>query len=250
MNEIINTLVIKDIKSRFYGNRLAYIWNLINPLAWIGALIILFFTLDKQVPIYTDIISFLVPGMLAYSLFRNTINSIMRTRKTSQAIIHFPSVTPLTLITAAALIELLNSIIVFLLLIILNYILFDRIECDDVLVMIFGYFCAWGTGFVIGSLSAELNNLYPIFEKILPFILRPIFWISGVFYTANELPEWLSQIGAMNPLFQSIEIIRDGTFLGYHSRMAMYYQPLLFIIGVIGIIGFIRLNQRTIKYYN
>ena len=250
MNEIINTLVFKDIKSRFYGDRLAYIWNLINPLAWIGALIVFFSILGKQVPIFTDIISFLVPGMLAYILFRNTINSIMRTRKTSQAIIYFPSVTHITVITAAALIELINSMIVFLLLIILNDILFDRIECNDALVMIFGYLCAWGTGIVVGSLSVELSNLYPMFEKMLPIILRPVFWISGVFYTANELPDWLSEIGTMNPLFQSIEIIRDGTFLSYHSRMATYYQPILFMIGVIAIIALIRMSQKNIKSYN
>lgn len=250
MHEIINTLVIKDIKSRFYGDRLAYIWNLINPLAWIGALIVFFSLLGKQVPIFTDIISFLVPGMLAYILFRNTINSIMRSRKTSQTIIHFPSVTPITVITAAALIELLNSIIVFLVLILLNYILCDKIECNDPLVMIYGYLCAWGTGIVVGSLSAELNQMYPMFEKVLPLLLRPVFWISGVFYTANELPEWLSEIGALNPLFQSIEIIRDGTFLSYHSRMAVYYQPILFMTVVIGMIALIRLNQKTSTSYS
>jgi ABC-type polysaccharide/polyol phosphate export permease len=249
MNEIINTLVFKDIKSRFYGDRLAYIWSLINPLAWIAAIIVFFSILGKQVPIFTDIISFLVPGMLAYILFRNTINSIMRTRKTSQAIIHFPSVTHITIITAAALIELLNSIIIFLLLIILNYVLFDKIECNDALIMIFGYLCAWGTGIVVGSLFLELSNLLPMFEKMLPIILRPVFWISGIFYTANELPNWLCEIAAMNPLFQSIEIIRDGTFLSYHSRMAIYFQPIIFMIGVSGIIALIRMNQKNIKSY-
>jgi capsular polysaccharide transport system permease protein len=244
MNEIVNTLVVKDIKSRFYGDRLAYIWNLINPLAWIGALIVFFSILGKQVPIFTDIISFLVPGMLAYILFRNTINSIMRTRKTSQSIIHFPSITFITLVIAAGLIELINSMLVFLLIIFLNYMLFEKFECNDILVMIFGYLCAWGTGLVVGSLSAELSNLYPIFEKMLPLILRPMFWISGVFYTANELPEWLSELGAMNPLFQAIEIIRDGTFFSYHSRMALYYQPILFMIIMIAITALIQANQK------
>ncbi|WP_419421337.1 hypothetical protein ACNVED_14845 (plasmid) [Legionella sp. D16C41] len=89
MNEIINTLIIKDIKSRFSGDTLAYIWALINPLAWIGAIIIFFSIIGKQVPIFTDIVSFLIPGMLSYILFRYTINSIMRTRKTSQSIL-FP----------------------------------------------------------------------------------------------------------------------------------------------------------------
>ncbi|WP_131783752.1 ABC transporter permease [Legionella gresilensis] len=243
MNEIINTLIIKDIKSRFSGDTLAYIWALINPLAWIGALIIFFSLVGKQVPIFTDIVSFLIPGMLSYILFRYTINSILRTRKTSQTILHIPSITPLIILAAAAFVELLNSIFVFLILFLFNFIIFDKVECNDPLIMIYGYLCAWGTGAAVGSLTAELAALYPMVEKFLPIMLRPVFWISGIFYTANELPEWASEIGAMNPLFQSIEIIRDGTFLSYHSRMAIYYQPILFILIVTGLTLFIRMHR-------
>lgn len=246
MNEIINTLIIKDIKSRFSGDTLAYIWALINPLAWIGALIIFFSIIGKQVPIFTDIISFLIPGMLSYILFRYTINSIMRTRKTTQSILHIPAVTPFTTLIAAACSELINSVLVFLILILLNYIIFDKFECNDPLIMIYGYLCAWGTGVAVGSFAAELANSYPMVEKMLPIALRPVFWVSGIFYTANELPEWLADIGAMNPLFQAIEIIRDGTFLSYHSRMAIYYQPIFFIMVLSGITLFIRVNRQKL----
>lgn len=240
MNEILNTLIIKEVKSRFSGETLTFIWALLNPLAWIIALILFFSLLGKQVPIFTDIVSFLIPGMLSYILFRYTITSIMRTRKTSLSLLHIPHVTVFLAFSAAALVELLNGLVVFIILIGLNYFFFDKIECHDPLIMIYGYVCAWGTGVVFGNLAAELANFYPSVEKILPILLRPVFWVSGVFYTANELPEWLADIGAFNPLFQSIEIIRDGTFLSYHSRMAIYYQPLMVIMGAMAILLFLR----------
>ena len=244
MNEIINTLVIREIKSRFYGDSLGYAWALINPLAWIGALIVFFSILGKQVPIYTDIVSFLIPGMLSYILFRYTITSISRTKKTSKSILHISSITPAVVIISAALIELLNGIVIFVVLFLLNFIIFNEMEYHDPLIMIYGYLCAWGTGVAVGYLLSELSMIYPMVEKIFPIALRPIFWVSGVFYTANELPEWIAELGAMNPLFQAIEIIRDGTFLSYHSRMAIYYQPILFIALLIGIASFIKVNQR------
>ena len=246
MNELINALIIKEIKSRFSGDTLAFIWSLINPLAWIGALIILFSIIGKQVPIYTDIISFLIPGMLSYILFRYTINSIMRTRKTNQSLLHIPSITPVTLLFAAALVELLNGFVVFLILFILNYFFFDKIECTDPLIMIYGYLCAWGTGIAVGNFIAEFAIIFPPIEKIWPLLLRPVFWISGVFYTANELPESFADIASINPLFQSIEIVRDGTFLSYHSRMALYYEPLMFIIVVVGITMLIKRSRKNI----
>ncbi|MBA2649814.1 MAG: ABC transporter permease [Legionella sp.] len=245
MNNIISTLIIKDIKSRFSGEKLAYCWDLINPLAWIGALIVLFSVIGKQVPIYTDIISFLIPGMLAYILFRNTIKSVMRSRKTSQSILHIQSISSDIVIAAAALVELLNGLVIFLVIVMLNYIFFDKFECNDLLIMVLGYLFAWCSGLAIGSFTAELSNLYPMVEKLLPILLRPLFWFSGVFYTANELPEWLSDLGSMNPLFQSIEMIRDGTFFCYHSRMSIYYQPVLFFMVVLGLSYLIRIHKQT-----
>ncbi|WP_419421407.1 ABC transporter permease (plasmid) [Legionella sp. D16C41] len=165
--------------------------------------------------------------------------------KKNKSIHPIPSITPIVVLAAAALSELLNGVLVFLTLFTLNFIFFAKIECHDPLIMIFGYLCAWGTGVAVGNFTAELANLYPIVEKFLPLTLRPVFWISGVFYTANELPEWLANIGAMNPLFQSIEIIRDGTFLSYHSRMAIYYQPILFIGVMTGITLFIRMSRQN-----
>lgn len=247
MNDIVNTLIIRDVKSRFYGHPLAYIWTLVNPLAWIGALIAFFSLVGKQVPIFTDIFSFLIPGMLSYILFRNTINSIMRTRKSTHAILPIATITPQIMLKAVSLAELLNGMGVFFVLIALNYILFEKLEYFDPLIMIWGYLSAWGTGLAMGSFFMELAQNFPVVEKILPLILRPVFWISGVFYTANELPEWLAQIGALNPLFQSIEIVRNGTFLSYDSRMVLYYEPIVFISLILSLSYCIRLYLQREK---
>lgn len=168
MNDIINTLIIRDVKSRFYGHPMAYIWSLINPLAWIGALIVFFSLVGKQVPIFTDIISFLIPGMLSYILFRNTINSIMRTRKSTVAILPIATITPQIMLKAAGLIELLNGVSVFFVLITLNYVLFEKIEYFDPLIMIWGYLSAWGTGLAIGGFFMELAQHFTVVERSYP----------------------------------------------------------------------------------
>lgn len=244
MNEIINTLIIRDIKSRFSGEPLACLWALTNPLAWIVALIIMFHMVGKQVPIHTDIINFLMPGMLSYILFRYTINSILKNKKNFETISLMYSVTSHSVFIAAALVEFINVIAVFMILSIINYLWFDKLECNDALIMIFGYLCAWGTGMVTGIFFLELVKIVPAIEKLIPLALRPVFWLSGIFYTANELPEAMESISFYNPLFQSIEIIRDGTFLSYQSRMAQYSIPLIYILGMIGITWLIKCYQQ------
>lgn len=209
---------------------MVYLWGLINPLAWIGALILCFSIVGKQIPIFTDILSFMIPGMLSYILFRNTIQSIIRSKKTSHSLLYIPFVKPMDILCAAALVELLNCFAVFVVLNAFNYIAFNAFECADPLLMIYGYACAWGTGIVMGILFATISRRSPILEKMIPILLRPTFWISGIFFTANELPSWLDELASWNPLFQSIEIIRDGTFFSYHSRTANHVQPLVFIL--------------------
>ncbi|MCU9611880.1 Vi polysaccharide ABC transporter inner membrane protein VexB, partial [Escherichia coli] len=78
------------MKSRFSGDPLGHGWALLNPLAWIGALVVLFTIIGKQPPIYTDIISFMMSGMLPYMVFRYTTMSMMRAVKSSKSLLYLP----------------------------------------------------------------------------------------------------------------------------------------------------------------
>jgi capsular polysaccharide transport system permease protein len=112
----------------------------------------------------------------------------------------------------------------------LNYFVYEKAEAHNLLLMMYGYLCAWAIGASVGNFVAELSARYDIFSRIMPVLLRPVFWLSGIFYTANELPLGIAEILTLNPLFQAIEVLRSGAFQGYESRSVVYSQPILFVV--------------------
>ena len=49
---------------------------------------------------------------------------------------------------------------------------------------------------------------------------RPLFWFSGVFYTANGLPAVARDLMLYNPVLHVVEFVRSGWFIEYRSQHA------------------------------
>ena len=60
-------------------------------------------------------------------------------------------------------------------------------------------------GLGMGMLCASLAVLYPTLEKIVPMVMRILFFASGLFYSATMLPSYVLRYLWYNPLIQIIE---------------------------------------------
>ena len=228
----IHALVVRDIRSRFSGDPLGYGWAFVTPLVWITSIAIVFSFIGRTVPIYTDVVSFLIAGMLPYTVFRMTITSTMRSLKVNRYMLYFAKISKIDILIASALVELVNALAVYIVLVIANLLLFSNFELANPALAITGFTLAWGLGVSFGHLAASFTEISDATLRIVPIVLRPMFWISGIFYVANELPDYIMQVLQYNPLLQAIEIMRDGVFLNYTSRYADILIPVLFIFGM------------------
>ncbi len=226
----VRAVIFREIRSRYTGDKLGYLWAYIAPLAWIAIIYILFQLLGRSSPIDTDIASFIFSGIIPYLSARFIINAVMRARMAYRNLMTLPSVTALTVYLSVFILELFNSILIYAVLLCLNYIVFGFFEIDEPIVAIWGFLLACGSGGAFGFLIVNLARKSEIFAKATPIFLRPLFYLSGVFYTVNELPPSLVGWIYWNPLLHAIEILRDGLFVSYDSRMGTALIPISFII--------------------
>lgn len=235
---IVVSLMLRDIKTKYSGDSLGYAWALLAPLAWIAVIVVSFMVLGRVIPVFTDPVSFVLSGVVPYFCFRSTITAISRTNSLYRAVSFLAPVKRFHAILALALAELLNSILVLLGLWVLNYAVFDRLEVDKPLVVFFGIMLAWLLGFSFGYMFDGLAGYSRVFPRAIPIILRPMFILSGVFYTANEMPSGFLALIAWNPLLHAIEMVRNGMFAGYESFVLTPVLPLsmvgcMFLIGAV-----------------
>jgi ABC-type polysaccharide/polyol phosphate export permease len=235
---IVVSLMLRDIKTKYSGDVLGYTWALLAPLAWIAVIVVSFMVLGRVIPIFTDPVSFVLSGVVPYFCFRSTITAIARTNSLYRTVSFLAPVKRFHAILALALVELLNSVLVLIGLLVFNYVVFDRAEADKPLLVFYGIMLAWLLGFSFGHMFDGLAEYSRLFPRAIPIILRPMFLLSGVFYTANEMPSSFQALIAWNPLLHAVETVRNGMFAGYDSFVVVPALPLsivgcMFLIGVI-----------------
>lgn len=153
-----------------------------------------------------------------------------RTVIANRFLLYFLPVSVTDLFLATAVLELLNLIVTVVLIFSLIMIFFEGSVPADTLGVIIGFFMAWALGVGFGRFVAVLGQWSDTLARAVPLVLRPMFWISGIFYTATELPSSAIQILWYNPLFHAIELVREGYFLGYESQISSVWYPASFAL--------------------
>jgi ABC-2 type transport system permease protein len=165
-----------------------------------------------------DYVVFVIPGliMMAFSInsFANNSSSILQ-QKFQGAIqdqLSSPA-SPLELLLAFSLGGFMRGLIVSLLTFIAASLLVD-LPVDHVLVLIPSLFLV---GFFFSQLGVLIGVRAEQFDDVAfaqTFVLQPLIFLGGVFYSATLLPEPFQTLTHFNPIFYMINLVRYG-FVGF-----------------------------------
>ncbi len=165
-----------------------------------------------------DYVVFIVPGLImmawAMNAFSNNSSSILQ-QKFQRAIddqLSSPA-SPFELLMAFSLGGFLRGMIVALLTFGAASVLVD-IPVQHALVLFAGIFLV---GFFFAQLGVLVGVRAEQFDDVSfaqTFVLQPLIFLGGVFYSASLLPEPFQTLTHFNPVFYMIGVVRYG-FLGY-----------------------------------
>ena len=110
------------------------------------------------------------------------------------------------------------------------------IELADILEVVVGMAMAVCFGGALGMLFSGVSLIAPAWERIQGTLMRPMFWISGVFFAANQLPGEVRDYLMWNPMLHCVEYIRGGFYTTYDARHANPSYLLLWIL-ICGAVG-------------
>lgn len=226
----IAAIIAREFRSRFVGDPLGYGWAYLTPLAWIAVIYGAFHLLGRTSPIDADIGSFILTGIMPYLAFRYQVSSILRAKTAYRNVMALPNVAPETVYAAIALLEFYNALIIFIVLFLANFLIFGAFHMDRPVEVLWGFLLASASGGALGYAIASVGGGGASLARATAVALRPAFYLSAVFYTANELPrEWQEWL-VWNPILHANELVRTGAFLDYESEIATSWVPIVFIV--------------------
>jgi len=181
-------------------------------------------------------ISFLAPGLIVMSIvqqsFSHSVSSLMIGKIQGNIIDTLLAPLSATEVTLAIIFAAVTRGLVILIISILVFSLIVEMHIYSIFYIFIGAFL--GT-FILGALGFITGLWAEKFDHtatITNFIITPLSFLSGVFYSIERLPDFFQSISKINPFFYIIDICRFG-FLGASDgsiAIGLVYLTILSII--------------------
>ena len=214
--EMLSNLVRKDLKVRYKGSVLGFLWTFLNPLLQLIVYTIVFSTIMK-----VDIDKFyiyLFIGLIPWLFFATCIQvgsiSILMNKDLIKKI-YFPRIIlPISTVNSAFM-NMFYSMIVVLLTILVSGIGFSKYILLLPLAMTMQYILVLGMTFIFSALNVYFRDL----EYILNIIVMMWFYLTPIVYKIEMIPEKYRLWFYLNPMTGIINFYRN---ILYYKRMPSF----------------------------
>ena len=234
--EMIISLVRKDLRGRYKGSVLGFLWTFLNPLLQLVVYTIVFSTILRS-GIYKYYL-FLFVALIPWIFFSTSLqggSTCILNQKGMVTKIYFPrEVLPIAHVISCFVNMLLTFIVIFIVIFFSGVPL--RIEALIYLPVIMAVEFLLCLGFAM--LAASVTVYFRDFEHILGIVVMAWQYLTPVMYSMDMIPESLQGIFSLNPMTPVIVAYRD---ILYYSQVP-HISTLLhaFLLGIVFlIIGFI-----------
>lgn len=213
---VINSLIYRELKTRVSLVKGGVLGVFIEPLGVI-AVFLLVFTLLRAITIGPlDILLFLGSGTVLFTLFSNIAIRSSNGMKANQALFFYRPVKPIDTVIARTIVETGLYGIVFIVIILATYIIRKEIILNNLALLFTAYLALVIFSFGVGLFLMVASHIYPSIKQLIPLLTRPLFFVSGVLFSINVLPQSLRPYLSWNPILQAIEITRYSFSTAYN----------------------------------
>jgi capsular polysaccharide transport system permease protein len=227
---VLFALVVREMATRFGRSWGGYLWAVAEPLGGILLLTVAFAFAFRTPPLGTNFALFYATGIIPFLLFSNVSASVSQSIASNRGLLTYPVVRPLDAVIAKFVTSFLTLFVVGVLLF-TAIIGFYRLPVTLDLAAIFDGFLMMGLlGLGLGTLNCVLFGFWPTWRNVWNVLTKPLFILSGMFYTFESLPPQAQAILWWNPLIHAVGTMRAGFYGGYD---ATYVQP-LYVLGLAG----------------
>ena len=229
MGRVFFALILREAETRYGRLKIGYLWAFLEPILFIVALAIIFSYARHLQSGNMPQVQFYATGIMFFFLFRDILTRCMTAIQNNYQLLTFPQVQVFDLIIARTLLEIGTFFIVFTVLVGTIALLgIEPVHIEDPLRLLEAITLISLIGMGFGAGVAALMPLFPTLQFLVSSVLiRPLFFMSGIFFTADVLPDSIRHYALYNPLLQLGEMFRSAFFTGFESD----YVDMPYLIG-------------------
>ena len=233
--EMIVSLVKKDLRGRYKGSVLGFLWTFINPLFQLIIYTIVFSTIMRMGidKFYMFLFVALVPWIFFNACLQQGATSIMDNKEMVKKI-YFPRlVLPLSFVTSCFVNMLLSFAVIFAVIFVTGFGVNFVALLFLPLIMLIEYILALGIAFITSACTVYVRDL----QHILSIVGLGWMYLTPVVYPSSMVPEKYLTLFNLNPMTPIIMAYRDILYYKKIPQMNTLIQAatmgvVLIIVGV------------------
>ncbi|WED24145.1 ABC transporter permease [Vibrio sp. JC009] len=227
--DVIFAIFLREVRGKS-SDKLGIAWSVVSPVAFIFFLSFFRGKLDGGMTHGVPTFYFMVYGMILIQFFLGTVSSVSGAITKNKPLYAFRQVQPLSSVIAITVLELLIKLFVVFAIAVICFFLEVEFYIADPLEVILIFIRVWLFCTSIGLIFALLKCYVPELDKIRSLAMRPMFFISGLFFSLQDFPREYWPYLNWNPLLHAVELTRYAAYPAYGNVGVSYFYLDLFTL--------------------
>ena len=233
---VLNALILRETKTRYGNYKIGFLWALIEPVVSVAVFVAIFSSMRSEGPGGLPIVPFMLVGFAGYALFKNPWGQMQGAIGASRNLLSFPQVTTFDVILARGLLELAISVFSLAFLLWMAWLVGQDVRVEKPLGFLAACALLATLGLGAGYFFASLEPLVPSLKNIAAQVLgRPLYFGSGLFYTAETVPPAIREYLLWNPVLHMIELLRSEFFFGFETTHGSWLYASSWSVGFLAL---------------
>jgi len=207
--ELVKLLIRRDLKVRYRGSFLGYLWSMLNPLLMMTVMTVVFsHAMRVDLPNYPI---YILSGLLAWNMFSQSINLGVRSFVDNAALlkkVRIPSWIFSSATIGSAFVHACFAFVPYIVIALATGFSFSVGLLQLPLVMLLFYLFVQGVVLMIATLNVFFRDVGHVVEPI----LQIVFYASPVLYPVSALPEKYRVLLDFNPVSHYLRGFRSALY--------------------------------------
>jgi capsular polysaccharide transport system permease protein len=236
----IIALMLREMTTTYGRTPGGYAWALLEPIGAVAMITVVFsFGLRLRSPsLGISFVLFYATGLLAFLTYQRVQGKITKAITFSRPLLFYPCVTYVDALVARFLLSYVTQLAVFCVVMTGIIMAFETRAVIDLPPILTSLALAGGLAVGVGTLNAYLMPVYPLWQSLWGIVTAPLFFISSIFYTYEDLPPFGQEILWYNPIVHLVGLMRAGFYPSYDPLWAspLFVSGLSLVLTFFGIV--------------
>jgi capsular polysaccharide transport system permease protein len=235
---VLFALLMREMTTRYGRSAGGYVWAVLEPAGTLAMLSLVFSFIARRPALGDNFPIFFATGYMAFHFYMDISRAVSASVTANRALLTFPRVTIMDTIIARFLLQLVTLSFVTIVIFAALLAIFD----DQIVIEFRSVFLAVALasflGLSVGVLNSVLFTWSPTWKTTFGIVNRPLFLISGVFFTYEDMPRAVQDLLWWNPLIHVTAIMREGFYPIYDPAWVsvayvIFFSAAPFLVGAL-----------------